>query len=84
MPKGGKHAANPKLVEDMPAPQNRISNKARAKMNVFDPDYVANSSPFAINDVTSRAAQLGIRSHKGESHYWERRNPNTVKKNRRK
>lgn len=84
MPKGGKHAANPRLVEDQPEAQNRIANKARAKMDVFDPDYVIRSSPFAINDVTSRAAQLGIRSHKGQTHYWERRNPNAVKKNRRK
>ncbi|XP_045193353.2 RNA-binding protein NOB1-like [Mercenaria mercenaria] len=84
MPKGGKHAANPRLVADQPSAQNRISNKARAKMDVFDPDYIASSSPFAVNDVTSRAAQLGIRSHKGQTHYWERKNPNAVKKNRRK
>lgn len=53
-------------------------------MNVFDPDYVANSSPFSLTDVTSKAAQLGIRSQKGHTHNWERRNPNVVRKNRRK
>ncbi|KAL4235177.1 Nin1 binding protein [Mactra antiquata] len=84
MPKGGKHAENPILVEDQPLAQNRVPNKARQKMQIFDADYVANTSPFAINDVTSRAAQLGIRSHKGKTNNWERRNPNTNRKNKRK
>lgn len=84
LPKGGKHAVNPRLVADQPEAQNRIGNRSRAKMNVFDPDYVANSSPFSLTDVTSKAAQLGIRSQKGHTHNWERRNPNVVRKNRRK
>jgi hypothetical protein len=29
--------------------------------DVFNPDYEANTSPFTLNDVTSRAAQLGIK-----------------------
>ncbi|XP_067144807.1 RNA-binding protein NOB1 [Centruroides vittatus] len=64
MPKGGKHADNPLLFEDQPIPQNRPSHLARKKVDVFDPDYIANSSPFAINDVYSRAANLGIRNQK--------------------
>ncbi|KAM6250989.1 RNA-binding protein NOB1 isoform 1-T1 [Spheniscus humboldti] len=60
-PKGGKHANNPHLVEDQPFPQQRLSRKARQKTNVFDPDYIAGVSPFAENDVYSRAANLQIR-----------------------
>ncbi|XP_075571544.1 RNA-binding protein NOB1 [Pelecanus crispus] len=60
-PKGGKHANNPHLVEDQPFPQQRLSRKARQKTNVFDPDYVAGVSPFAENDIYSRAANLQIR-----------------------
>ncbi|NXY88158.1 NOB1 protein, partial [Alcedo cyanopectus] len=60
-PKGGKHANNPQLVEDQPFPQQRLSRKARQKTDVFDPDYIAGVSPFAENDVYSRAANLQIR-----------------------
>ncbi|NXN26974.1 NOB1 protein, partial [Nycticryphes semicollaris] len=60
-PKGGKHANNPHLVEDQPFPQQRLSRKARQKTNVFDPDYIAGISPFAENDIYSRAANLQIR-----------------------
>uniref|UniRef100_A0A8B9N2A9 RNA-binding protein NOB1 n=1 Tax=Accipiter nisus TaxID=211598 RepID=A0A8B9N2A9_9AVES len=60
-PKGGKHANNPHLVEDQPFPQQRLSRKARQKTNVFDPDYIAGVSPFAENDIYSRAANLQIR-----------------------
>ncbi|KFU85794.1 RNA-binding protein NOB1, partial [Chaetura pelagica] len=60
-PRGGKHANNPHLVEDQPFPQQRLSRKARQKTNVFDPDYLAGVSPFAENDVCSRAANLQIR-----------------------
>ncbi|XP_040427621.1 RNA-binding protein NOB1 isoform X2 [Cygnus olor] len=60
-PQGGKHANNPHLVEDQPFPQQRLSRKARQKTNVFDPDYVAGVSPFAENDIYSRAANLHIR-----------------------
>ncbi|XP_033125297.1 RNA-binding protein NOB1-like isoform X3 [Anneissia japonica] len=74
LPKGGKHAVNPVLVEDQPIPQNRPAKKTLAKINAFDPDYVARGSPFAINDVTSRAAQLGVHSSRGSSS--RRRNPN--------
>uniref|UniRef100_A0A8D0FJA1 RNA-binding protein NOB1 n=1 Tax=Strix occidentalis caurina TaxID=311401 RepID=A0A8D0FJA1_STROC len=60
-PQGGKHASNPHLVEDQRFPQQRLSRKARQKTNVFDPDYIAGISPFAENDVYSRAANLQIR-----------------------
>ncbi|NXI55669.1 NOB1 protein, partial [Chloroceryle aenea] len=60
-PKGGKHANNPHLVADQPFPQQRLSRKARQKTNVFDPDYIAGVSPFAENDIYSRAANLQIR-----------------------
>ncbi|NXQ32809.1 NOB1 protein, partial [Alaudala cheleensis] len=60
-PQGGKHSNNPHLVEDQRFPQQRLSRKARQKTNVFDPDYLAGASPFAENDVHSRAAQLHLR-----------------------
>ena len=72
MPKGGKHALNPILVADQPLPQQRVSKKARQKMDVLDPDFVANQSPFSVRDITSRAAQLGIRG----GNQFNRRNPN--------
>nr|XP_025040004.1 RNA-binding protein NOB1 [Pelodiscus sinensis] len=60
-PQGGKHASNPHLSEDQHFPQQRLSRKARQKTNVFDPDYIAGVSPFAENDIYSRAAHLQIR-----------------------
>uniref|UniRef100_A0A452GSQ4 RNA-binding protein NOB1 n=1 Tax=Gopherus agassizii TaxID=38772 RepID=A0A452GSQ4_9SAUR len=60
-PQGGKHSSNPHLVEDQHFPQQRLSRKARQKTNVFDPDYIAGVSPFAENDIYSRAANLQIR-----------------------
>ncbi|NWW76175.1 NOB1 protein, partial [Climacteris rufus] len=60
-PQGGKHANNPHLVEDQRFPQQRLSRRARQKTNVFDPDYLAGASPFAENDVHSRAAHLQLR-----------------------
>ena len=67
MPKGGKHAVNPVLCEDQPIPHNRPAKMALQKIDVFSPDYEALSSPFAVNDVYSRAASLGIRSNKSKS-----------------
>lgn len=60
LPQGGKHAVNPIVCEDQPQPQNRVSRKAMARNNVFDPDYVAQNSPFVTRDVTSRSAILGV------------------------
>ncbi|XP_074646707.1 RNA-binding protein NOB1-like [Tubulanus polymorphus] len=79
MPKGGKHANNPILCEDQIIAQQRTTKFSKNnKLDVFSPDYVANSSPFSLNDVTSRAAQLGIRDHKGQ----KSRNPNESRKRR--
>lgn len=70
-PKGGKHANNPILCADQPLPQQRLSNTSKKKMDVLNDDYLASSSPFAVKDIYSRSAVLGI--HKsGRS----RRNPN--------
>ncbi|TRY58323.1 hypothetical protein DNTS_031770 [Danionella cerebrum] len=60
-PQGGKHSNNPYLVEDQRFPQQRVSKKARQKTDVFDPDYVAGSSPFCEHDLYSRSASLRVR-----------------------
>ncbi|KAM9302434.1 RNA-binding protein NOB1 [Gastrophryne carolinensis] len=78
-PQGGKHASNPHLVCDQSFPQQRLSKKARAKTDVFNPDYMAGASPFAENDIYSRAANLNIRdSALGAGR--RRINPNASKK----
>ncbi|XP_038609815.1 RNA-binding protein NOB1 [Tachyglossus aculeatus] len=78
-PRGGKHANNPHLAEDQRFPQQRLSRKARQKTNVFDPAYLAGVSPFAENDVYSRAATLQIRD--GSLGAGRRRlNPNAANK----
>lgn len=41
MPKGGKHAVNPKLVEDAKRPHQKPSKLARMKTNALDDDYIA-------------------------------------------
>uniref|UniRef100_A0A8D0GE36 NIN1 (RPN12) binding n=1 Tax=Sphenodon punctatus TaxID=8508 RepID=A0A8D0GE36_SPHPU len=78
-PQGGKHATNPHLVEDQHFPQQRLSRKARQKTNVFDPDYIAGVSPFAENDIYSRAASLQIRDA-AQGAGRRRVNPNTARK----
>ncbi|GFT30202.1 RNA-binding protein NOB1 [Nephila pilipes] len=64
LPKGGKHSMNPIVCEDQPIPQNRPGKKALQKINALDEDYVAQSSPFTYNDLTSRAFKKGIRPNK--------------------
>lgn len=66
LPQGGKHANNPVLREDQPIPHQRppklaIQEKTLASRILHDPDYVVRNSPFAFNDVTSRAARLKVR-----------------------
>ncbi|KAI5098477.1 RNA-binding protein NOB1 isoform X1 [Silurus meridionalis] len=61
LPQGGKHSNNPHLVDDQRFPQQRLSQKARGKTDVFDPDYLAGSSPFSEHDLYSRAAGLQLR-----------------------
>ncbi|XP_041638574.1 RNA-binding protein NOB1 [Cheilinus undulatus] len=79
LPQGGKHGNNPQLVEDQRFPQQRLSRKARQKTDVFNPDYMAGSSPFCENDIYSRAANLHIRD--GQCGGGRRRsNPNAARK----
>ncbi|XP_066540346.1 RNA-binding protein NOB1 [Hoplias malabaricus] len=79
LPKGGKHATNPQLVEDQPFPQQRASKKARQKTDVFHPDYLAGSSPFSEHDIYSRSANLHLRD--AQSGGGRRRaNPNAAHK----
>ena len=75
MPKGGKHASNPILVEDQREAQQRASKASRIKYNAMDPDYITHNSPFAPIDTQSRAAQLGIRGN-----FRKRQNPNEMRK----
>ncbi|XP_038068009.1 RNA-binding protein NOB1-like [Patiria miniata] len=85
MPKGGKHADNPVLVEDQPIPHNRLSRKAQMTTDVFNTDFITGNSPFALKDTTSKSAQLGVRSFDSNAAH-HRRNPNQVrpKKGRKK
>jgi len=85
-PKGGKHAWNPKLTEDQPEPQQRLSKRAMKKNNPMGEDYIAGNSPFITKDVTSKSAMLGLGGgSKGNAQasgfYWTQRNPNAVRKN---
>lgn len=66
LPQGGKHANNPILRPDQPIPHQRppkfaIQERKLASRILDDPDYVVRTSPFALNDVTSRAARLKVR-----------------------
>lgn len=63
-PKGGKHSKNPIVCADQPVPQNRSSKLGRTKTDVLDENYVAETSPFAINDIYTRAGHLGIRGNR--------------------
>nr|CAG4637099.1 EOG090X07WR [Ceriodaphnia reticulata] len=82
-PKGGKYACNPILVEDQREAQKRATRLGRTKTNALDPDYVAGNSPFAINDVYSRAAQLG-RTGRTSNNFRNRRNPAEFRKNKKR
>jgi len=85
-PKGGKHGVNPRLCEDQREAQQRLSKKALKKTNPMADEFVAGNSPFVGKDVTSKSAMLGLQgSGKGNAEvpgaYWNKRNPNAVKKN---
>ena len=41
MPKGGKYANNPILVEDQREAQQRATKLGRTRTNALDPDYIA-------------------------------------------
>merc|ERR1719334_2409229 len=60
-PRGGKHSTDPIVFEDQRVPHNRPSKMAsKSTVDALDVDFVARDSPFATNDVTSRAALMGI------------------------
>ncbi|KAI2653358.1 RNA-binding protein NOB1 [Labeo rohita] len=79
LPQGGKHASNPHLVDDQRFPQQRLSKKAHQKTNVFDPDYLAGSSPFSEHDIYSRSASLQLRDTQTGGGR-RRTNPNAARK----
>ena len=41
IPQGGKHAVNPRLVEDAKRPHQKPSRLARTKTDALEPDYIA-------------------------------------------
>ena len=63
-PRGGKHPNYPIIMEHQPVAQNLPSKKSLIKNNPLDPDYLYQTSPFAVKDVHSRAARLGIRPNR--------------------
>ncbi|KAI5704033.1 hypothetical protein M8J76_004075 [Diaphorina citri] len=84
--KGGKHANNPIVAEDQPVPDQRPTRLGRTKTNALDPDYIAGMSPFAVHDINSKSAMLGIRNNgkNNEVKYWMYKNPNAVKRKAKK
>ena len=76
IPKSGRHAHNPVL-----SPDQQVTYKERRrrenKLDPLDRDYVAQSSPFALHDVTSRGVRLGVAGGRGGGQ--QRRNPNAVR-----
>uniref|UniRef100_A0A8D8VIB0 RNA-binding protein NOB1 n=1 Tax=Cacopsylla melanoneura TaxID=428564 RepID=A0A8D8VIB0_9HEMI len=83
---GGKHANNPILFEDQPVPDQRPTRLGRMKTNALDDDYIAGMSPFAVHDINSKSAMLGIRTNRcnAELKYWMDKNPNAAKRRAKK
>jgi len=84
-PVGGKHGVNPRLFDDQPEAQQRLSKKAMQQNNPLDGDWIAGTSPFLSKDVTSKSAMLGLRNHgRGNAQptgkYWAQKNPNASRK----
>ncbi|XKL60705.1 hypothetical protein PGB90_007762 [Kerria lacca] len=79
MPESGKHAVNPRLVEDARRPHQKPSKLAKTKTDALQDDYLAGSSPFIMRDVYSRSAQLGFNKGKPVFKYWMKKNPNEPK-----
>jgi len=77
-PQGGKHAINPRLVEDQPMPHQRPSRLAKTKTNALDPDYIAGLSPFVTKDIYSKSAMLTFKGSVQKQ--WMKRNPNESNK----
>jgi len=84
-PVGGKHGVNPRLFEDQPEAQQRLSKRALQQNNPLDGDWIVGTSPFVSKDVTSKSAMLGLRNHdRGNAQptgkYWAQKNPNASRK----
>ncbi|XP_022129352.2 RNA-binding protein NOB1 isoform X1 [Pieris rapae] len=69
-PKGGQHFQYPILTEDQHIHKRFATKLARNKTNALDPDYLAGFSPFAMKDVNSKSAVLGVRADKQDLKYW--------------
>jgi len=73
-PKGGRHVDSIVLCEDQPTGKNFLP-KTRDKADPLDPNYCARSNPFTMNDVNSRAFNLGLHLKQKQP-----RNPNESRK----
>lgn len=60
LPKGGRHAQNPILSADQRVTYKPPRSRS-APLDALNPDYMAGSSPFAQNDVTSRGVNIAFR-----------------------
>ncbi|CAG9790773.1 unnamed protein product [Diatraea saccharalis] len=69
-PRGGQHFQYPILTEDQHIHKRFATKLARNKTNALDPDYTAGFSPFAVKDVNSKSAVLGVRANKQDIKYW--------------
>ncbi|PZC75240.1 hypothetical protein B5X24_HaOG206547 [Helicoverpa armigera] len=68
-PRGGQHFQYPILSEDQHIHKRFATKMARGKTNALDPDYTAGFSPFAMRDVNSKSAVLGVRANKQDLKY---------------
>jgi len=73
---GGRYSVNPLLTADQRIPQQKRTALAYAKTNAMADDYIAGHETFALNDVNSKSAMLGM--GQGQGKHWARRNPNAV------
>ena len=64
------------MTADQRIPQQKRTALARAKTNAMADDYIAGHDTFALNDVNSKSAMLGM--GQGQGNHWARRNPNAV------
>lgn len=69
-PRGGQHFQYPILTEDQHLQKRFVTKLARRKTNAMDPDYTAGFSPFAMKDVNSKSAVLGVRANNQDIKYW--------------
>lgn len=46
LPQGGKHAVNPRLVEDARRPHQKPTKLAKTKTNALEPDYIAGNYSY--------------------------------------